>query len=449
MGKKKVEKRKFIEGIFNLEVFGKMLSQLRQNYNDVKRDFDVEVARHEEVESTLKSYKNQKDKFIVDRQARLEKLIKRQKDNKLERTQLQDKLFDSNSDDLESIKVTIESKEQLLEAVSEKINEKGSSNSTHKTTIKFNKQSHDKIGTTKDNCPVCLKPISSHDRQHIHDEKDTIMAEISNIETEIVSNNQALDKLSEAKDQLKSAIVSQNALYNEHILKIKDNDNNKDRIKQLDGWLEQLGQDLKNFQAETDEFDDSIKKTKQRYDTIQKEIDNIKHKLSILDVVKFIVSEEGVKSYIVRKILQLFNSKILYYLKKMDANCWCGFNEYFEEEIVDEKGKICSYFNFSGAERKNIDLACLFAFMDIRRLQGNVAYNFSIYDELLDSSLDERGVDLVLDILRERVEKYNECVMIISHRKESVNIGSHYKNPGEVIYLEKENGITRRVDFVQ
>ena len=76
-----------------------------------------------------------------------------------------------------------------------------------------------------------------------------------------------------------------------------------------------------------------------------------------------------------------------------------------------------------------------------------VAYNFSLYDELLDSSLDERGVELVLGLLQERVEKYNECVIIISHRKESVNIGSHYKNPGEVIFLEKNNGITRRVDF--
>ena len=110
---------------------------------------------------------------------------------------------------------------------------------------------------------------------------------------------------------------------------------------------------------------------------------------------------------------------------------------------------MCSYFNFSGAERKNIDLACLFAFMDIRRLQGNVSYNISIYDELLDSSLDERGVDLVLNILRERVEKYDECVMIISHRKESTKIGSHYKNPGDVIFLEKENGITRRVEFYE
>ena len=210
-----------------------------------------------------------------------------------------------------------------------------------------------------------------------------------------------------------------------------------------------IDSELKNVDTEIDQFDEAIKESVDRLKDLQEQIDRVKHKLSILDAVKFIVSEEGVKSYIVRKLLQLFNSKLAYYLDKMDANCLCIFNEYFEEEIINEKGKVCSYYNFSGAERKNIDLACLFAFMDIRRLQGSAVYNFSIYDELLDTSLDEKGVDLVLDILRERVDRYNECVMVISHRKESVKIGSHYKNPGDIIFLEKKNGFTRRVDFIE
>ena len=125
----------------------------------------------------------------------------------------------------------------------------------------------------------------------------------------------------------------------------------------------------------------------------------------------------------------------------MDSNCICIFNEYFEEEIIREKGKPCSYYKFSGAERKNIDLACLFAFMDIRRLQGDVAFNFSMYDELFDSSLDERGVELVIDILKERIEQHNECVMVISHRKESTKLAT-----GEIIFLEKTNGTTTRVE---
>jgi len=82
--------------------------------------------------------------------------------------------------------------------------------------------------------------------------------------------------------------------------------------------------------------------------------------------------------------------------------------------------------------------------MDMRKAQGNVHYNISIYDELLDSSLDEKGVDLVLEILKERSEKFNECIFIISHRKESIKSAT-----GDVIFLEKHNGITRRVNFVE
>jgi len=66
------------------------------------------------------------------------------------------------------------------------------------------------------------------------------------------------------------------------------------------------------------------------------------------------------KKDIVKKILNILNNRLLYYLDKMDANCVCKFNEFFEEEIKNDKGQECSYFNFSGAERKNIDTGFIF-----------------------------------------------------------------------------------------
>jgi DNA repair exonuclease SbcCD ATPase subunit len=172
--------------------------------------------------------------------------------------------------------------------------------------------------------------------------------------------------------------------------------------------------------------------------------ETLNKQLSKLDIVKYIVSEEGVKSYIVNKLLETLNGRLLYFLKKLDSNCICIFNEYFEEEILNEKNKVCSYFNFSGAERKAIDLACLFTFSDLRRMQGEVRYNIAIYDELFDSSFDEKGIELITAILKERVEELDECNIIISHRKESIKSVT-----GDVIYLEKENGITRRLDYME
>lgn len=140
----------------------------------------------------------------------------------------------------------------------------------------------------------------------------------------------------------------------------------------------------------------------------------------------------------------MLNSKLLTYLRKLDSNSICIFNEYFEEEITNEKNKICSYFNFSGAERKSIDLACLFTFSDMRRMQGGVKYNLAIYDELFDSSFDEKGIELVTQILQERTEELDECSIVISHRKESIKAVT-----GEVVYIEKENGISRRVAYTE
>ena len=319
--------------------------------------------------------------------------------------------------------------------------------STYGATVVHNKDTLSRIGTDDDKCPVCLKSVSEHDRDEIEKEKLKINEKISELERDIGSCKSNLIELKDVKSKLSIAITSQNNLLKEHELKIQKSDTNKQRMAQLIEWNDQIVEHFKELTKDCNQFDDQIVNAQKRFDNIDESIDTFKSHMNILDVVKFIVSEEGVKSYIVKKILQVFNHKLAYYLDLMDANCLCIFNEYFEEEIIDEKGKACSYFNFSGAERKNIDLACLFSFMDIRRLQGSVAYNLSIYDELLDSSLDERGVDLVLGILRQRVEKHNECIIIISHRKESVKIGTHYKNEGGVIYLEKENGITRRVDF--
>lgn len=135
------------------------------------------------------------------------------------------------------------------------------------------------------------------------------------------------------------------------------------------------------------------------------------------------------------------NAKLQLYLNRIGFKCTCRFNEFFEEEIFNDNGKLCSYFNFSGAERKSIDLACLFAFIDIRRMQGSVAYNVVFYDELLDTSLDDKGVELVYNIIAERANTYNECAYIITHRKESTFFAT-----SKIILLEKENGITRRVD---
>ena len=441
MAKKKLEKRRFIEGIFNLQVFSSMLTLARGEINEITKDFNIECAKYEEVSNTLVTYTDQQAEIDEEKDRRIKTLQQRKQDNKDQISTYTRLIENIKLLDRDKTKAKINQLNDASDKLKKKINNLQQNEVELKTNIKMLSAQLQEIGTSKSTCPVCLKNITDHDVEHINNEKQKITSNIADIKNNVEDVMSNRVDTSSKREQITSTITKlNNSLYKDDLNR-QELTNTHDKIDNLKKLDSQIEMDLKNVKDNKHSLRAAIKKTEEKLETIQKDIDVYKRKLDLYDIIKFIVSEEGVKSYIVKKILQLFNSKLAYYLKKMDSNCICVFNEYFEEQIIDEKGKFCSYFNFSGAERKNIDLACLFTFMDIRRLQGDVAFNFSIYDELFDSSLDERGVELVTEILKERVEKHNECIMVISHRKESVKSAT-----GEIIFLQKQNGITTRVD---
>ena len=442
MAKKKIEKRKFIEGIFNLEVFSTMLQRLRDEYNESKRNFDIESTKCTEIENSLSLQVTAKEAYNKERDAKKEKYTCRKESNTKELQLLDKKIKDFTVLDIKKIEKDISTLTTKAEKIDQEIKVLRDKTSSYRTQIELKEKDYKRIGTDKDACPTCLRALEDKDKNHIKEEKQKIKKEISDFENKINTNVAKEEESSALELKLYGAVESLKGKINAFNLEQKELESIKTRINQLNVWQKELDIDLAELSKTNNQHDTNIEDITKRLEEIKSVLEKTKIHFNMLDAVKFVLSEEGVKSYIVKKILQLFNSKLAYYLKKMDSNCICIFNEYFEEEIIDEKGKPCSYFNFSGAERKNIDLACLFAFMDIRRLQGNVAFNFSVYDELFDSSLDEKGVELVLGILRERIEKYNECIMVISHRKESVKFAS-----GDIIFLEKKNGITKRIEY--
>lgn len=444
MAKGKVEKRKFIEQIFNLQVFSNMLSLVRDDHNKITKTFDLESAKLNEIQNSVKLLQTQKD----NKDKELQRKINESNSSIVANNALIEKL-NKNLNEISSIDITPKQKEiddvsKAIDKVAEKLEKLVVEGTEISSTIKQYKQKLDTAGTDEDVCPTCLRPINQHDREHVIQQKE-------NLNTFITEDTKKLDKtkeniidLRDKQNKLKNYLSELNKEVNNLKLKIENSKLIQSKIDGLIQLNETIEKSVNAYCIDNTSFDTLIAEANLRLNIIKQEIDTIKKSLNLLDAVKFVVSEEGVKSYIVKKILQNFNSKLAHYLKRLDSNSICIFNEYFEEEILNEKGKICSYNNFSGAERKAIDLACLFSFMDMRRAQGDVHYNFSIYDELLDSSLDEKGVGLVLDILKERCEKYNECIFIISHRKESVKSAT-----GDIIFLEKRNGITKRVNFVE
>jgi DNA repair exonuclease SbcCD ATPase subunit len=443
MAKKKQEKRKFIEDIFNLGVFSNMSTLLKTDVTENKKALDIEGTRYEEVDKVLGSYIRQRDNTLDERKLKHEKYTQRKINNANEIIDVTGKLNDFKEKSIDNINAAITKLKDANTKVDDKIQACRHTRSESQTLITQIQKQINAVGTDKDKCPTCLRSIKETDKDHIEKEKQKLTNDVDSHKQIISDQTDIESALILKRNDVNMKISTLENSIHAYNLEIKDQQNRQARLIQLNEWQTMLDQDLKDLEQASTQFDTLIEEKQQELTRLTSGLEAIKETTNVLDVVKFVVSEEGVKSYIVKKILQLFNSKLAYYLQKMDANCICTFNEYFEEEIVDIKGAQRSYFNFSGAERKNMDLACLFTFMDMRRLQGDVCFNFSIYDELFDSSLDARGIELVINVLKERVEKYNESIMVISHRKESVKAAT-----GDIIFLEKSNGITKRVDYV-
>jgi len=442
MAKSKIEKRKFIEDIFGMEVFSQMLAQLRVEYNELKREHDI-------VQATLIEVKNQNSNYIAQKETQLSKradkkaiYLERKVNNITEKERLVDKLESFQDRKTSEIESVIEDYKLKLNSVDEKITEKNIEAGTKRAELKHEKAAYSKIGTDEDKCPVCLRSMDDHDVEYMEKEKNTLKQRLLDLGEEIKVVNEAVTKANQVKAKIQTAIQVKTNELSEAKVANQEKKSITQRIEQLDEWLGELEIDLKQVESTETDFDGLIVESGKRLADVEAKVETFRKDLSKLDVVKYVVSEEGVKSFIVHKLLELLNSKLLTYLRKLDSNSICIFNEYFEEEITNEKNKICSYFNFSGAERKSIDLACLFTFSDMRRMQGGVKYNLAIYDELFDSSFDEKGIELVTQILQERTEELDECSIVISHRKESIKAVT-----GEVVYIVKENGISRRVEY--
>jgi DNA repair exonuclease SbcCD ATPase subunit len=443
MAKNKTEKRKFIEQIFNLEIFSKMLFELRNEYNEVKKNFDIEVTRLEETNNYLTTQKGHRDNFNTDQEKKINSLNETIEVHKNDLKDAQDKLSEIEALDDKPYKDKLLELENKLNQINNGKDEVNHSIISQKQIIKTNAEILKKLGTEEASCPVCLRPIEDHDKEKIEEEKETIKKFLVGEKQGIESGLKKIEEFNNEIIKINAAIKIVNSKINEIGNKKYSLDHLRDSLKYIEKCISEIEIEIEGVRTEKNTFSDAVNELDEKVTCIKNEINNLKKVINLMDVVKFVVSEEGVKSFIVKKILSHFNSKLTHFLKKLDSNCVCVFNEYFEEEIVNEKGKVSLYNNFSGAERKAIDLACLFSFMDMRKSQGDVYYNISFYDELFDSSLDEKGVDLVLEILNERVEKLNECVFVISHRKESIKSAT-----GEIIFLEKHNGITKKVNFV-
>ena len=434
----KTDKRKFIESVLGLEVFTQMVLKARDDHSIAKKDYEIAYTKFEQNQNELIFNQTQFDNYENLKLERLKKLTDKKETLSVDIQNLESKIVTSGTItfdlDEEKIKQTDKELEQSDEKKSKLQSNINVIQAETNSLIKQIKQ----LQTNKDKCPTCSREYSEEHTEHVSEL-------IAKHNLDIKKFEEAENKINISLQQTEKEIISYKAVKRvclENINDIKQIINNNKNfelsIKHLKSNLKEVDEEIKIVKHEqNNELKGKICTLNNFAEECKQKVDKLNNELNILETVKFVISEEGIKSFIVKKILKVLNSRLAFYLKKLEANCLCQFNEFFDEEIIDESSQPKSYFNFSGGERKRIDLACLFAFADIRRLQGDVNFSTVFYDELLDSSLDDKGVSLTLKVLRERFNENNESCYIITHRGPEVTTKAEH-----TIHVIKRNGIS-------
>ena len=446
MAKPKGDKRKFIEDVFDLDVFSRMVSELKKDYRDIKKDLDIKDVLVSEIKNTVKALKEQRDKLEDVKKERLNLYITRREENVKERDILAAKIQNYTPINTTEVDEKIKKYIEASDTLSEKKDNLNIKAIEKEYEIKAKEIERKKIQNAIDQgmCYECKREVTGDDTNHYNSLIIQLDKEINQLKKECVELRKDEHSTKQKRLKLLNAISKLSDEKRENVRIGEERKAEIKRLEQINNWIVELNKDIETVNKSNDDFTDGIKKEAVRLKDNAHQLNALRNRFKVIESAKFVLGDEGVKTHIIKKLIGLLNSKLVYYIRKLDGNCICKFNEYFEEEIINTKNKIRSYFNFSGAEKKAVDLSCLFTFSDIKRMQGGVSYNVSIYDELFDSSLDETGVNLVIDILKERVEQNDECVLIISHRKEAIKAVT-----GEIIYLEKSGDITRRVAYTE
>ena len=444
MAMKPEDKRKFHEDIFTLEVFGNMMKLLKEMVKETKQEFTVTSTKKDEVENSLK---------LLQEQLESQKKILKEKDFRtvqLRNELLEDKkVVQSRIEELSSLLIDYDKHSNEFDKIGVAVSQIDGKIGNVNTSIELSKRDirdckakiAERLSVDGAVCSKCLQKIGEDHKFHLKDEVDSLNLKIEEFENTLKTLEQTEKVgLLEKKSKLQESLSKKFEFIESH-------KKNTSSIERLNVELRSIEEKIKNIDNDTTNPDilevveKNIKDTEVRQVEITEKWSNLKILMEDYETCRFVIGDDGVKSMIVKQLLDMLNASIQSYITRLGMNMRCKFDEYFEEKITNDKGEEMSYYNLSGAERRTVDIACAWAFKDIKRKVSSVTSNVEFIDELLDNAFDSHGLDLLIEVLKDRIEKQGISCYVISHRKETEK---HID--GEIVELIKENRVTKRID---
>jgi ABC-type Mn2+/Zn2+ transport system ATPase subunit len=128
-----------------------------------------------------------------------------------------------------------------------------------------------------------------------------------------------------------------------------------------------------------------------------------------------LISEKGVKKYIIDKYIPILNQSLNEYLQIFEASFSVMFDSEMQETVIAGSRGDLTYENLSSGEKQRLDSALLFSFLDLCKNKNSVNVNLLFMDEVLDQSLDQNGIDGIMSVFK-TMKQRGYSIFVVSHK---------------------------------
>ena len=202
--------------------------------------------------------------------------------------------------------------------------------------------------------------------------------------------------------------------------------------------LENLKQQLINKDGEQDPYQEQIASLKNTAlaEISWEKINQLNRLLEHQDfLLKLLTNKDSfVRKRIIEQNLGYLNHRLGYYLDKLQLPHTVVFKSDLEVDIT-QLGQNFDFDNLSRGERNRLILALSWSFRDVYE-SFNEPMNLLFIDELVDSGMDQIGIENAMAILKSMGREMKRNVFLISHRDE---LAGRVNN---VLMVVKQNGFT-------
>ena len=415
-------RREIIEDLLDIRIFSSMNVILKDKLKTIKDELKQlnisETHLHEKAvmqRSFIEGIEKEGNNRINEKQSRIEELS-----NFIDKTLENNTKIEEKVEELNLTIVDVSSSGEKLKKLGTLKGKLSQRIGTINKDLKF--------FTENSVCPTCTQDIDEDFKHSKIDEYQKSSGELTNAFKELTDAIEKEEEKQYTFSKLSQLIIQLNQRIQSHNIQIT---HAQKQISELNQEIESIQESIQNRNSENEKL------SQLEADLIQIQSDFIKKKdsLQYYEYMSGLLKDGGVKTRIIRKYLPVINQLINKYLNTMDMFINFNFDEEFNETINSPLYDNFSYSSFSEGQKQRINLSILWTFRELVKIKNSTNTNLLIFDEILDSSLDESGMEEFIKIIKYVFTDTN--TFIISHREGVTEKFEH------VIEFEKQGNFSR------